>query len=646
MSGGFLLRGEIGQTGKQGPQGVKGEKGIGAVTVSPIGLADGCPIPNNNANFGPDTPGTTTCGIQEAINEMRIVNPGILQGNLSIGTEQASGCIQLLPGVFHVKSQIELYSGLTLQGSGRLSSTIYLSDQLGTWIDSMDAILNIGPNQNEVTIEGLSVYGVRTAAYEPYNIDGIRVVGYNWRPTIRDVEIVNCQGIGIHCTGGSGEQIVYELCINFVSIQSCNAYGILLTYCADDTIFETNIQHCSGTGIAYYGGNGNWVKLHVFHNDYGIRIGGQPLQLVQPILDANDRDGLTVIAIDETQSAGGILILAPLCQSNGNLERGTSAGIRLVDAKNVVILGLDSENRYDQLHQAYALVEQGISDNNIVDCGIIQNMTAADPFVIVGAHTSLSRIVNYNNKLDLKTLPLDEDHRLVTDSQIAYWDEKQAALTTEQIVSPTDRTTWDGKQDALTADQIVSADDRTTWDAKQDALTTDQIVSPTDRTNWNAKQDALTSDQLVSSTDRTSWDAKQEALETSQLVSSLDRTTWDSKQDLLTDSSVPPMKWASSDRATPGQLDGTTGTIKWTWLFGPDDEVTGLAPFYFLALADNFSVTGDSLVLTFEHPIQSWMEFGNAGTTMSVSNAGITFAEQSSHSGCIALAGFFQHDTP
>ena len=42
-------------------------KGAPSVTVSPVGIAQGYPR-NNNANYGPDTPGTTTCGINEAIN--------------------------------------------------------------------------------------------------------------------------------------------------------------------------------------------------------------------------------------------------------------------------------------------------------------------------------------------------------------------------------------------------------------------------------------------------------------------------------------------------------------------------------------------------------------------------------------------------
>ena len=46
-------------------------KGAPCITVSPVGLAQGYPK-NNNANYGPDTPGTTTCGIQEAINTGRV----------------------------------------------------------------------------------------------------------------------------------------------------------------------------------------------------------------------------------------------------------------------------------------------------------------------------------------------------------------------------------------------------------------------------------------------------------------------------------------------------------------------------------------------------------------------------------------------
>lgn len=62
-------------------------KGAPYVTVSPVGLAQGYPK-NNNANYGPDTPGTSTSGIQEAFDAATyvvLINPGGGQ-RFNIGT--------------------------------------------------------------------------------------------------------------------------------------------------------------------------------------------------------------------------------------------------------------------------------------------------------------------------------------------------------------------------------------------------------------------------------------------------------------------------------------------------------------------------------------------------------------------------------
>ena len=40
------------------------------IVISPIGLSNGCSVANNGAQFGPDTAGTKTCGIQEAFNSV------------------------------------------------------------------------------------------------------------------------------------------------------------------------------------------------------------------------------------------------------------------------------------------------------------------------------------------------------------------------------------------------------------------------------------------------------------------------------------------------------------------------------------------------------------------------------------------------
>ena len=78
-------------------------KGAPYVTVSPVGLAQGYPK-NNNANYGPDTPGTTTCGIQEAI------NTGLK--------------VRLLVGVFFMTSPLTISTiGQVLEGAGSGSPT-------------------------------------------------------------------------------------------------------------------------------------------------------------------------------------------------------------------------------------------------------------------------------------------------------------------------------------------------------------------------------------------------------------------------------------------------------------------------------------------------------------------------------------------
>lgn len=52
----------VGQASKWGPI------ALPFVTVSPIGSADDTPIANNGADYGPDTPGTVTRGVEEAVN--------------------------------------------------------------------------------------------------------------------------------------------------------------------------------------------------------------------------------------------------------------------------------------------------------------------------------------------------------------------------------------------------------------------------------------------------------------------------------------------------------------------------------------------------------------------------------------------------
>jgi hypothetical protein len=60
------------------------------VTVSPVGLANGGTSTNDGADYGPDTTGTETAGIQEALNSV----------------SSSGGTVYLLPGTFTLKAQV------------------------------------------------------------------------------------------------------------------------------------------------------------------------------------------------------------------------------------------------------------------------------------------------------------------------------------------------------------------------------------------------------------------------------------------------------------------------------------------------------------------------------------------------------------
>ena len=89
--------------------------GTVALTVSAKGIANGqSTVANNGADFGVDTPGTTTSGIQEAINALPVAQDVM---------HPAGGTIMLGPGIFYTTSNIHtpqntnLYT-LDIEGAG------------------------------------------------------------------------------------------------------------------------------------------------------------------------------------------------------------------------------------------------------------------------------------------------------------------------------------------------------------------------------------------------------------------------------------------------------------------------------------------------------------------------------------------------
>jgi hypothetical protein len=161
--------------------------GLPFVTVSPVGTAQGLPT-NNGANYGPDTPGTQTDGLQEAIDAISNST-----GSSSTG---GGGLVQLLAGApFRPSVPIVLYPGVMLKGleyfprSVAGSPTYTLTgipsiQPTGTGDTIQTTQYPEGGTENvtnaSITVIGLEVYGTGSpgsSAIHMSNTDHCAVVG-------------------------------------------------------------------------------------------------------------------------------------------------------------------------------------------------------------------------------------------------------------------------------------------------------------------------------------------------------------------------------------------------------------------------------------------------------------------------------------
>lgn len=146
--------------------------GAPEVTVSPTGISSGfCNLANNGANFGPDTTGTVTGGIQEALNAIAATGGGtvnVLGGNFSIGaTIYTPGdhiTVKFSPGttlIFKGSYQIHMAT----DSSGSMHSWVRWIGH-GTIVNLNDYAASIGENAlsapttaHHLIISGFEVYG-------------------------------------------------------------------------------------------------------------------------------------------------------------------------------------------------------------------------------------------------------------------------------------------------------------------------------------------------------------------------------------------------------------------------------------------------------------------------------------------------------
>ncbi len=180
------------------------------VTVSPYGISIGSPgvtQPNNGADFGPDTNGTKTYGINEAISS--IAND---TGPVSTG---GGGIVQLGGGAYKPSVPIVVYPGVTLQGAKRFPRSVVPSAYTLTGVPSIqptgtgDTIQTTqypeGGTDNvtnvSITVMGLEVYGTGSSgssAVHLSNTDHCAVVGCDVKSCYNGItfDVISPSGAG------------------------------------------------------------------------------------------------------------------------------------------------------------------------------------------------------------------------------------------------------------------------------------------------------------------------------------------------------------------------------------------------------------------------------------------------------------------
>ena len=184
-------------------------KGAPYVTVSPVGIAQGYPR-NNNANYGPDTPGTTTSGIQEAVSSIKAMG---------------SGTVYCMPGKFIIQS---LRSIIDHEGESIMVGVYidfpmnFICDGTITIVNDINANVSL-PNM-PFMVDGTSYVYVRIREVDGNraNQSAFQTTGIIYGIDVRGSSHVHVDGCYVHSTVETG--IAFE-----DESDQCNAsYNVVL----------------------------------------------------------------------------------------------------------------------------------------------------------------------------------------------------------------------------------------------------------------------------------------------------------------------------------------------------------------------------------------------------------------------------------
>jgi hypothetical protein len=134
--------------------------GAPLVTVSPLGISNGfCNLANNGANFGPDTYGTSTSGIQEALNAVGGSGGGTVK---VLGGSFVINATIYTPGD-HITVIFEPGTTLTMNGSYEFHMATDSSGNMHSWLRWIGHGTIVNLNDNVASIGETSLTAPTTA---------------------------------------------------------------------------------------------------------------------------------------------------------------------------------------------------------------------------------------------------------------------------------------------------------------------------------------------------------------------------------------------------------------------------------------------------------------------------------------------------
>ena len=187
-------------------------KGKPFITVSSKGIANGLSsIPNDGADFGPDTPGTETSGIQEAWN-YAVSNPIGIYGYKKWIPE-----IKLVGGVYIVETPIDVSShgqmNLHISGSNNMTPYVYAKFNSGY-------VFNLGSGYNDVDVLFENMQAAVVGGYSP---DGF--IYWNSTETSANLQGTFHGKYLNNSAGGWSKYFIYINNVQLIDMEMLEGYG-------------------------------------------------------------------------------------------------------------------------------------------------------------------------------------------------------------------------------------------------------------------------------------------------------------------------------------------------------------------------------------------------------------------------------------